>query len=280
MRLSDGDVTVPGVEPVAEPDFDSGVEADFAGRFRGLDLDWTLVREPETLETGNRVMIPDFAFDYDHADFRLFFEVMGFWTPEYVAKKLGQLADVEDVDLLVAVDESLGVGEEIAARDHRVVSYSGTVRVKAIVDVLREYEAEFVADAAADLPESLSPDADAIGLDELADEHGVSVEAIEDKSFPDHELVGRTLVRPAVLEAAGEKLEAGMAFSEVESILDDYAIDDASAALSRLGFRVEWEGLGGGTVREKASSRRQSRRWRVLNHGGGSNSLVGAVPPA
>jgi len=35
---------------------------------------------------------------------------MGFWTPEYVAKKLGQLADVEDVDLLVAVDESLGVG--------------------------------------------------------------------------------------------------------------------------------------------------------------------------
>jgi len=72
MRLSAGDVTVPGVEPVAEPDFDSGVEADFAGRFRGLDLDWTLVREPEPLETGTRVMIPDFAFDYDHADFRLF----------------------------------------------------------------------------------------------------------------------------------------------------------------------------------------------------------------
>ncbi|QKY17998.1 DUF790 family protein [Halorubrum sp. CBA1229] len=251
MRLSDGDVTVPGVEPVAEPDFDSGVEADFAGRFRGLDLDWTLVREPEPLETGTRVMIPDFAFDYEHADFRLFFEVMGFWTPEYVAKKLGQLADVEDVDLLVAVDESLGVGEEIAARDHRVVTYSGTVRVKAIVDVLREYEAEFVADAAAGLPESLSPDADAVSLEDLADERGVSVEAIEDKAFPDHELVGRTLVRPAVLEAASEELEVGMTLSAAESVLDDYGIDDASAALSRLGFRVEWEGLGGGTVREK-----------------------------
>ena len=251
MRLSDGDVTVPGVEPVAEPDFDSGVEADFAGRFRGLDLDWTLVREPEPLETGTRVMIPDFAFDYEHADFRLFFEVMGFWTPEYVAKKLGQLADVEDVDLLVAVDESLGVGEEIAARDHRVVTYSGTVRVKAIVDVLREYEAEFVADAAAGLPESLSPDADAVSLEDLADERGVSVEAIEDKAFPDHELVGRTLVRPAVLEAAGEEIEAGMALAAAEAVLEDYGIDDASAALSRLGFRVEWEGLGGGTVREK-----------------------------
>ncbi|GAA0533012.1 DUF790 family protein [Halorubrum ejinorense] len=251
MRLSDGDVTVPDVEPVAEPDFDSGVEADFAGRFRGLDLDWTLVREPEPLETGTSVMIPDFAFDYEHADFRLFFEVMGFWTPEYVEKKLGQLADVEDVDLLVAVDESLGVGEAIAARDHRVVTYSGTVRVKDVVDVLDEYEAEFVADAAADLPESLSPDADAIGLDDLADEHMVSVEALEGKAFPDHELVGRTLVRPAVLEAVAAEIESGMSLSAAEAVLDDRGVDDASAALSRLGYRVEWEGLGGGTVREK-----------------------------
>jgi len=218
-------------------------------------------------------MIPDFAFDYDHADFRLFFEVMGFWTPEYVAKKLGQLADVEDVDLLVAVDESLGVGGE---RDRR----AGPPRGELLGDRPRESDRRRaprvrgrVRRRCGRLPESRSPDADAIGLDELADEHGVSVEAIEDKSFPDHELVGRTLVRPAVLEAAGEKLEAGMAFSEVESILDDYAIDDASAALSRLGFRVEWEGLGGGTVREKASSRRQSRRWRVLNHGGGDPTL-------
>jgi len=251
MRLSAGDVTVPGVEPVAEPDFDSGVEADFAGRFRGLDFDWSLVREPEPLETGTRVMIPDFAFDYDHADFRLFFEVMGFWTPEYVEKKLSQLADVEDVDLLVAVDESLGVGEEIAARDHRVVTYSGTVRVKDVIDVLREYETAFVADAAAALPESLSPELDVIALDDLADDHGVSVEAIEEKTFPDHELVGRTLVRPGVLEAIREKLAAGMSLTDAEAVLDDYGIDDASAVLSRLGYRVEWKGLGGGALREK-----------------------------
>jgi len=253
LRLGAGDVTVPGVEPVAEPDFDSGVEADFAGRFRALDLDWTLVREPEPLETGASVMIPDFAFDYDHADFRLFFEVMGFWTPEYVEKKLGQLADVEDVDLLVAVDESLGVGEAIAARDHRVVTYSGTVRVKDVVDVLREYEAEFVAAAAADLPDALSPDADAIRLADLAADRGVGVEAIAEKSFPDHELVGRTLVRPAVLEELADEIDAGMSLSAAEAVLDDRDIDDASAALSRLGYRVAWEGLGGGTLREKGA---------------------------
>ena len=251
MTLSDADVTVPGVEPVVEPDFDSGVEADFAGRFRALETDWTLVREPEPLETGHRVMIPDFAFEYDHADFRLFFEVMGFWTPAYVEKKLDQLAGVEDVDLLVAVDESLGVGEEIAARDHRVVTYAGTVRVKDVVDVLREYQAEFVADAAAELPEALTPDADVIGLADLAAEYGVSVEAIEGKRFPDHELVGRTLVDPAVLDALAAELDAGMDLADAEAVLAEREVDDASAALSRLGYRVEWEGLGGGTLRRK-----------------------------
>ena len=251
MRLSDGDVTVPDVEPVAEPDFDSGVEADFAGRFRGLDLDWALVREPEPLETGASVMIPDFAFDYDHADFRLFFEVMGFWTPEYVEKKLGQLADVEDVDLLVAVDKSLGVGEDVAARDHRVVTYSGAVRVKDVVDVLREYEAEFVADAAATLPDAFEPDDDVVTLRELADRHGVSEAAVEDGPFPGHELVGRTLVRPSVLARIGDDIDDGTALSAAEATLDEYGVNDASATLSALGYRVEWEGLGGGTVRRK-----------------------------
>ena len=250
MTLSEADVTVPGVDPVAEPDFDSGVEADFAGRFRALDLDWSLVREPAPLETGSRVMIPDFAFEYDHADFRLDFEVMGFWTPDYVETKLDQLACVEDVDLLVAVDGSLGVGEELADLDHRVLTYTGTVPVKDVVDVLREYETDLVADATADLPPTFAPDDDVLPLSDLADRYGVSESAVEDGPFPEHELVGRTLVRPATLDRLREDIGDGMSLSAVETRLDERGLGDASATLSTLGYRVEWEGLGGGTVRK------------------------------
>ncbi|MFW5935631.1 MAG: DUF790 family protein, partial [Halolamina sp.] len=59
MTLTDADVSVPGVEPVAEPTYDSTVEAEFAAAFESLDTDWELVREPEPLATGTRVMIPD-----------------------------------------------------------------------------------------------------------------------------------------------------------------------------------------------------------------------------
>ncbi|WP_254543383.1 DUF790 family protein [Halomarina pelagica] len=251
LELDAGDVTVPNVEPLAEPAFDSGVEADFAARFRALDLDWDLVREPEPLESGAYVVIPDFAFDWRHSSFRVFFEIMGFWTPEYVEKKLSRLADLEDVELVVAVDESLGVGEEIEALDHRVVPYSGNVRVKDVRDALRRYEETLVADAAADLPDDLVPDADAVTLAELAAEYGVSESAVEGKSFPDHERVGRTLVRPAVLDDLRGRIEPGMSLSEAEAVLAEAGIDDASAALSALGYRVEWDGLSGGTVREK-----------------------------
>jgi predicted nuclease of restriction endonuclease-like RecB superfamily len=251
------DVTVPGVEPIAEATYDSGVEADFAARFGALDVDWRLSREPDPLATGSRVMIPDFAFDWtgSTADFRVYFEIMGFWTPDYADKKLSQVAGLADVELVVAVDESLGVGAELAARDARVVPYSGSVRVKDVVDVLREYEADLVADAAADLPAELRPDADVTTLATVADGYGVTPDALDAAgvAFPDHERVGGSLLRPRRLAAIDDDLDPGASYADVEAVLDEYGVDDAdaSALLSRLGYRVEWAGLGGGTLRER-----------------------------
>ena len=259
LVLTDDDpVRVPDAPPVADVEYDSGVEADFAARFQGLDLDWVLSREPEPLATGHRVMIPDFAFDYAPGGdvdagpaFRVFFEVMGFWTPEYVEKKLGQLADVEAVEMVVAVDESLGVGESVAATDAAVVPYSGSVRVKDVVDVLREYETDLVADAAAGLPDALAPEDDVVTIEAIANRHGVSEAALDSVSFPEHERVGRTLVRPTVLDAIADEVTAGLSLADAEAVLDAHGIDDASAALSALGYRVEWTGLSGGTIHEK-----------------------------
>jgi hypothetical protein len=255
LVLTDADVTVPGVDPVVEPTYDSGVERRFAARFQALDLDWSLRREPAALATGTRVMIPDFALEWTGSTtpFRVYLEVMGFWTPEYVEKKLAQIDDLEAVELVVAVDESLGVGEELQARDARVVTYDGDVRVKDVVDVLRTYEDALLADAAADLPSRVRLEREVVDIESVADEYGVTVDAIETAAveFPDHERVGRTLVTPAVLDELQATLAVGMDYEAVSELLADHGIADESALLSRLGYRIEWRGLSGGVLRER-----------------------------
>lgn len=273
LTLSDADVSVPGVEPVTEVSYDSGVEAAFAGRFAALDLDWDLIREPEPLAAGEHVVIPDFAFEWrpgadtgvrdtgrgvedsdepGHDDpFRVFFEIMGFWTPEYVEKKLARLDALDDIEMLVAVDESLGVGEEIEATDNRAIPYSGTVSVKDVRDALRPYEERLVRESAAEIPDELRPDAKVISLADLAVEYGVSEDALADVAFPAHERVGRTLVDPAVLDELAEEIEPGMAYEAAIDRLSAHGIEDDSAALARLGYRVAWEGLGCGTIEQR-----------------------------
>jgi predicted nuclease of restriction endonuclease-like RecB superfamily len=251
LVLEEGDVSVPGTEPVTEPTFDSGVESDFYARFSALDLDWQLSREPEPLEAGEYVVIPDFAFDWAYGEFRVFFEIMGFWTPEYVDTKLSRFEDIENVAFLVAYDESLGVGEAIEARGHRAIPYNGTVRLKDIRDALRPYEADLREESKSSVPETLIPDADVVTLETLAEQYGVPESAIESANVEEHERVGRTLVRPSILSELDNAIELDMTLSSVDETLGEYGIGETSAVLSRLGYRIEWDGLGEGTVREK-----------------------------
>ncbi len=194
-------------------------------------------------------MIPDFAFDHLYTDFRVYFEIMGFWTPEYVTKKLDQLERVENVELLVAVDESLAASEAIEARDHRVVTYSSTVRIKDVRNALRRYEDALADESAAALPDSFSPDENVLGLSALAARYGVSERVVAEAEFPDHERVGRTLVRPAVLAELADRLSAGQSLADAETVLAEAGITETSAVLARLDYRVEWAGLSGGTLR-------------------------------
>ena len=143
------------------------------------------------------------------------------------------------------------VGEEIEPRGHRSLPYTRTVRLKDVRNALRPYADTLREESAASVPESLVPEADVVTVEELAERHGVPESAIESATLPEHERVGRTLLRPSVLSAIEADIEPGLSLSAVEAALEAHDVDETSAVLSRLGYRVEWEGLGGGTVRRK-----------------------------
>jgi len=84
------------------PNYDSGVEERFAAAFGASREGWELRREAEILHAGQKVFVPDFVL-YHQERGRVFLEIVGFWTPEYLAHKRQVLRLFRDYPILLAV---------------------------------------------------------------------------------------------------------------------------------------------------------------------------------
>jgi predicted nuclease of restriction endonuclease-like RecB superfamily len=101
--------------------FDSRLEADFASEFvqkvgdrRG---NWRLTRESEVLLLGDTVMVPDFVLtDVRDETRRILIELVGFWHPQYLRRKIEKVRAANCANLLLLVYKGLNVTEE-AFRD-------------------------------------------------------------------------------------------------------------------------------------------------------------------
>lgn len=93
------------------PAYDSLLERSFAERWGKLDTPWTLEREVEIIDLKGTVFVPDFALR--HPDGRVVhIEIMGFWHPDYLRRKLDKVRRANKPNLILAVSDRLNVGEE------------------------------------------------------------------------------------------------------------------------------------------------------------------------
>lgn len=92
----------------APPEFDSKLEAAIARKFGHERAGWVLVREGAVLEAGGSLIVPDFVFHHQDGT-KVALEIVGYWTPEYLADKLRRLAAVRGMNLIVAVPRHLAV---------------------------------------------------------------------------------------------------------------------------------------------------------------------------
>jgi predicted nuclease of restriction endonuclease-like RecB superfamily len=94
-------------------EFDSRLEADFAAdfaaKFGGKRGKWTLTREDEVILLGDTVMIPDFALTNKKDGRRVLIEIVGFWTKEYLRRKVEKVRAAERSDLLLLVYEGINL---------------------------------------------------------------------------------------------------------------------------------------------------------------------------
>jgi predicted nuclease of restriction endonuclease-like RecB superfamily len=102
LRLASGDPIFPSSEPRR---YDSLIEERFARDFMRLAPDWDVVREPEPVESDGSLIFPDFAIQHrTDASRRWLLEIVGFWTPDYVTRKLAQYRAASISNLILCID--------------------------------------------------------------------------------------------------------------------------------------------------------------------------------
>ena len=92
-------------------EFDSELERHFATQFEKIDTEWTLEREMDIIDLKDTVMIPDFAFVHPDGR-RAVMEIVGFWTPDYLQKKLWKLKRAAMPNMIIAVSDQLNCSTE------------------------------------------------------------------------------------------------------------------------------------------------------------------------
>jgi len=241
-----------GEEPMQEiaPDFDSSVEQKFYNEFVSLPVakNWDLIREPDVLFTHNGIFIPDFKFQHKELLIETYFEIVGFWTEEYLKKKLRKLRALP-ITVLVAIDQNLACFNAesfgFGGLDQPVILFSRKVPIGEVVRYLAAIEQETVKKQVEQLKEmEIVLDGDIISVKGIAQKYGMSQKAVrETVKHPEYVVFKDVLVKKELLSKIKEKLTAVEKYVEAREIIEEAGLTNADEMLAHLGFAVMWKGL-------------------------------------
>jgi predicted nuclease of restriction endonuclease-like RecB superfamily len=234
--------------------YDSAVEQNFASQFQALKSEWTLKREPEPLKAGKHVIIPDFSLE--RGGVKVYLEIVGFWTEEYLQRKVEKLRQV-NVKMLLLVDEALAC-EKLAKlekpRQLDLIYYQNTMPLAPILRYLKSAFEEVKAQEIKileSLPIKFTEPV--VDYDEFAARIGMSTEAVKAViatnpptgyvALPNF-LVSKEKLTKIDTQIEERLRQSGkLSLTEATRILETEGISDASGALATLGYKITWHGI-------------------------------------
>ena len=120
-------------------EFDSTVEESFAAKFGAKRNGWQLIREGEILHHYQKTFVPDFTFRHEDGT-EVLLEIVGFWTPQYLAHRRETLRQFRNHRILIAVPEkSLRQGANIGKN---VLVYKTALKLPPLLETLEKNRAK------------------------------------------------------------------------------------------------------------------------------------------
>ena len=120
-------------------EFDSALEESLARKFGPQRGGWDLIREGEILQERQRTFLPDFTFRHEDGT-EVLLEIVGFWTPEYLAHKRETLRQFRRHKILIAVPETSV--REGASISENVLVYKTALKLTPLMEALELVRAE------------------------------------------------------------------------------------------------------------------------------------------
>ncbi|WP_235284392.1 DUF790 family protein [Methanosarcina mazei] len=153
--------------------FDSAFEQQFASLSFG---GWDVRREPAILKAGRFAFVPDFSLQKN--GIKVYAEIVGFWTPEYLKKKVEKLKEVKEPVILL-INRKLKCSEkDFPAQD--VIFFDRKIPANEVTQVLRKYEEKKLAEDRSRIHEIEIPlSGEIINLEKIAARNGVMLEALK-----------------------------------------------------------------------------------------------------
>jgi predicted nuclease of restriction endonuclease-like RecB superfamily len=233
--------------------YDSAVEEDFANRFQALNSDWQLKREPEPITADRHVLIPDFSFERDGT--KRYMEIVGFWTTEYLLRKIDKLKKTKE-RIILAVDETLSC-ERLKKLENQqslnIIYYRNKIPLPPIIRYLQDAfkethtkQTEFLKNLEITFTEPV------IKFEEFAARTGVSTKAVRaaltEKTPNNYVVLPNSLIRKDKLDQIKRKLDQQIAKNGKIPLIKAAKITeteqvDLTSAIQTIGYKIVWHGI-------------------------------------
>lgn len=233
-------------------DYDSEIEQNFALNFESLKTGWILRREPEPIPLENSVMIPDFSFEKEGTT--VYMEIVGFWTSDYLKRKVKKLQQLGNHPMIIAVNKELACESITKLKDKMTVIYfKNKIPLRPILEQLREIEKklrDMQIESVSIIDLHLKKPV--VELNELADTLGVlektAREILHRKKIPGYLFLTNILIKPSKLKEIQEALEKQEAVRELDLLEASKVIGNLGGVkpteiLETLGYKIKWQGL-------------------------------------
>jgi Uncharacterized conserved protein len=202
-------------EPNSEPNvsfnkygvdsFDSNVEKKFMDKFLKFSTGWKLTREPDPLILSDgKAFIADFAFE--KYGIKVYLEIVGFWTKDYLKRKLEKIKDLLTMksgsslgtDLLIAANMDNYISEngdkimvdsifsKLIAGKHLILYKKDQIPFGPIIKYLKDIDSKFINDISINSHDMITKEIETkirenenkvIFLKEISDKHNIPVES-------------------------------------------------------------------------------------------------------